>query len=152
MRGDLAEVAIGVVVLAWLFRRQLTARPVRERLTGALVLTAIGAVQTIDTFPLQQRITLTTLAVLSASVVVGLALSAARAYSMRLTVVQGTLMRQGTVVTALLWLLSVASHVVLGRADPVHSGTASLLAYIGLSLLAQQVVVRIRAGRYRQGA
>ncbi|GAS99117.1 uncharacterized protein RMCC_6082 [Mycolicibacterium canariasense] len=149
MRGELADAVVGILVLAWLLRRQLTVRPVRERLTSALVLTAIGAIQTIGSLP-QHVIGSATVAVTLASVVVGLVLSAARAYSMRLSVLDGTLTRQGTVVTVVLWLLSVASHIALGHANPAHSGAPSLLAYIGLSLLAQQLVVRMRAGQYRR--
>ena len=59
----------------------------------------------------------------------------------------GRLMRQGSWVTVLLWLLAVGLHLVVDSGNGV--GGATLLLYLGLTLGTQQVVVQWRARRMR---
>ncbi len=142
------DIVVGVVVLVWLLRRQLTARPVTERLGTATVLLLIGLVQTVANVQ-EQPLRPAPVMSLVLSLILGLLLSVARAYSMRVFVLDGTLMRRGTALTMVLWLTAVVIHWALAHTGSQPKVATSLLAYIGYSLLAQQLTMRVRTRHLR---
>lgn len=87
---------------------------------------------------------------LVASFAIGLALSVVRAFTVRLWFQDARLWRQGTWITVLLWLVAVGIHLadetlIVHEGGPRDAGQASMLLYLGGSLLVQTLVLRRRA-------
>ncbi|MFJ5677616.1 hypothetical protein [Streptomyces sp. NPDC093097] len=138
------NLAIAALVLVWLLSRQLTERPLRERSPVGLVLIAIGAVETgwyVTSYPLTWRDG----ALVAASLAAGVLLAAVRAFTVRLSVREGRIMRQGTALTAALWILGLAQHFLIDTAVAAQLGAVTVLFYFGVVLLAQQLVLVRRA-------
>jgi hypothetical protein len=153
-----ASALIWVAALAWLLSRQLQRRPIGGRRRGgrsgrrgpiALLLLLAGAVELVA-FTEHHHLDATTVGILCASFVVGAGLGVARGFTVRLWVENGQLFRQGTLVTAALWVLAAGLHlgsaeVIRQAGGPAGASSASMLLYLALSLTVQTRVLRHRA-------
>jgi len=149
--NTLTSVAIGVLVLGIILFRQVQKRSVREdsRPILLLVLLVIGIVELVQ-FVQGHPVNATGITMLLASLVAAGAFGAIRAYTVRLWRENGTLYRQGNLMTVLLWLVAIGVHF---GADVLidHSGSAkglssvSLMLYIAVSFGVQRFVVQGRA-------
>jgi len=150
-----ANAVLGLAVLAWVLWRQVQAREViTERSPrGLLVLAGFGvwaAAQGLG----GASVSPAALALVVAGVAISAGFGALRG---RLQPVwldaSGRVLRRGNALTVTLWLTAIAVHVgvdaVVARVDPGAAGLAggSLLVCLALSLTAQRLVVRGRAGR-----
>jgi hypothetical protein len=75
-----------------------------------------------------------------------------RAVTVRIWRQDGRVLRQGTWLTALLWLVSIGSHLAIGavqHGSAAAAAGAATLAFLGVTLGAQQLVLRARAGALR---
>ena len=150
--GELANIAIGVVVVVLLVARQLQARPVREtsglRIAG--ILGVIGVIEIVDASR-GHNLSATTVAWVFASLVVGGGLGAVRAMTVKIRRSQdGIAWRKGTMATGVLWVVSLAAHLALevGINDSTKIegfGASTLLLYLAVTLGTQREVVRWRA-------
>ncbi|MGG2461238.1 hypothetical protein ACO0M4_15680 [Streptomyces sp. RGM 3693] len=138
------NLAITAVVLLWLLSRQLVERPLREKSPVGLVLITIGAVETgwyVTAHPLSWRDGV----LVVVSLAVGVALAAVRAFTVRLSVRGDRVVRQGTPLTAALWVAGLGQHFLINAAVSAGLGAVSVLFYFGVVLLAQQRVLVGRA-------
>jgi len=150
------NVVLGVLVLAWILSRQVQKRPVRaSSLRVPVILAAVGLYEATsfvkDAAP-ASGVPASVLALLVLGVVVGGALAAVRGVQMRVwRDADGTVVRQGTGLTVLLWLVAIAAHlgidVLIDHVSHELSGlgSASLLLYLGVVLAIQGLVVQRRA-------
>jgi hypothetical protein len=152
--SELTNIGIGVVVVAVLIARQI--RPRRARETSGLRIGAILGV--IGLFEISGAIKGHTLgagtvAWLIGSLLVGGTLGAARAATVTIwRASDGTAWRKGTVLTAILWLVSLGAHLAMevgidGSTKIAGLGAASLLLYLAVTLGVQLEVVRQRAAK-----
>lgn len=145
--GRAPSLVIGLAVLAYLLVRQRQVRPVspRAQLVFPIALMLLGA-SDISGY-LQSRLPSPgQIGVLALSVVVlGAGLGAWRAWSVRLWWQQSQLLRQGTWLTMALWVVSVGLHLLIEGAAGI--GSASLLLYLGVTLVVQRLVFQARAKR-----
>ncbi|RFU36711.1 DUF1453 domain-containing protein [Actinomadura logoneensis] len=142
------NVLVVLLVLALVLRRQLRAQRIDEaRLyTLPVVLVVAGLAQggLVDHAHVAVSV-----ALLAGEAVTGLLLGAMRAATMRLwREPDGSLWRRGGGLTIAAWVVSIAVRAgttglaaVLG----VHTGSGNLLAFFGVSLLAQYAVTDVRA-------
>jgi predicted histidine transporter YuiF (NhaC family) len=153
--SDVVNILIGVAVVALLIVRQLRTRPVRE--TSAvriiLILAIIGVIEMVDASK-HHHVAASAVAL----IVFGLVLAAGFG-AWRATTVQvwrngdGSAWRKGTTATAALWILAIATHividVVIGHTDKSAAGvaSASILLYLAVSLGVQREMLRARAAR-----
>jgi hypothetical protein len=149
----LIDIVIGVVVVGLLVARQMRARPVREGSATriSVILGVIGLVELSDATK-GHSVGTAPVAWIVASLIVGGALGAARAFSAKTwRLPDGSAMSQGTAVTALLWLVSLAAHLAM-EVGIDHStkiaglGASSLLLYLAVTLGVQREVLRRRVG------
>ncbi|WP_285482049.1 hypothetical protein [Amycolatopsis sp. NBRC 101858] len=145
------NILVGLVVLAWLVWRQTQRRLVREdrRPVVLLILLVLGVLQ-LSTY----LKTASTSAMLIVALVVSLLLAAGfgvvRARSTRLWRKDGQLWRQGTWVTAALWVVGLGVHIgldLLFDSAAKGLGAGSILLYLAVSLGVQRLVVQARADR-----
>ena len=149
----LIDIVIGVAVVGLLLARQMRARPVREGSATriSVILGVIGLIELSDATK-GHPVGAGPVAWIVASLVVGGALGAARAFSTKIWRVQdGSAMSQGTVVTAVLWVVSLGAHhameVGIDHSTKIAGlGASSLLLYLAVSLGVQREVLRRRAG------
>ena len=151
--NELTDIVIGVAVVALLVARQMRARPVREGSATriSVILGIIGIVELTDATR-GHAVGGGPVTWIVASLVIGGALGAARAFSTKIWRVQdGSAMSQGTVVTAVLWAISLGAHLAM-EVGIDHStkiaglGASSLLLYLAVTLGVQREVLRRRAG------
>jgi len=150
------NVVLGVLVLGWILSRQVQKRPVTmSSLRVPVILAAVGLYETTsfvrDAAP-SSAVPVGAVALLVLGVVVGGALAALRGYQVRVwRDADGTVVRQGSGLTVLLWLVAIAAHlgvdVLIDHVShPLAGlGSASLVLYLGVVLGIQSLVVQHRA-------
>lgn len=100
-----SEDLIAPVVLAWVIDRQLRARRLRSWPVRGIVMTGLGVIAAVVALS-QHALTVSTALLLVLSLAVGGALAVARAFTTRLwDGGSGTVTRQGSWLTATLWLV-----------------------------------------------
>jgi hypothetical protein len=166
----MASLAVGLAALALILVRQLRARPLESGVVLVLVLGVLGLAETgAFLFGKQQFITFVkgrnhhlvlavpdARAVITAaagSLVLAAVTGALRAPSERLWRQDGQVWRKGTVLTVLLWLVSLGLHLgydaVVARAPDF--GDATMMLYFAVSVAAQRAALSARARRLGDG-
>jgi hypothetical protein len=149
------SVVIGLAVLAWVLFRQLSTRRLSENYRLSLILAIIGAVQFIDFLKGHPGNPGGITAAVAGSLVLAAAFGVARSLTVRVWRQGGQLLRKGTWVTALLWVIAVAAHygyddLVAGHITGKNGssvGNATVLLYLVISLTVQQFVLLARVKR-----
>lgn len=145
--GSLTAIAVDLVILALVIARQVRVRPLGSpRLP--LLIGAAGLIVLLG-YTRQHHTGLALIAFIAGSLVVAGLLGAARAVTVRLWRDGGQVLRQGTWLTAALWLVSAGLHLAGGFLPGVPAGTssASVLLYLGATWGAQHLVLSARARR-----
>jgi hypothetical protein len=142
---------IGLAVLALLVYRQLQVRPVRANFRLPLILAVIGVIQ-LSQFLKHDHHTGTVLAALAGSLALAAITGAIRAMTVRVWIQAGQALRQGTWITALLWVVSLGVHLgydylVDGKGSQAGLGTASLTLYFALTYTIQRFILQAKAQR-----
>ena len=143
---------IGLALLGWLLWRQLQVRELRRDrgYLFPLIVVAVGVVE-IAHYDGSHPLGATGTALLATSLVVAAVFGALRATTVRLWIEDGRLLRQGTLITAALWLVAIAIHLAGDRLIAPHDaeriGAVSLLLYLGVSLAVQRAALGERARR-----
>ena len=148
-----ADIAIGAAVVGLLVVRQMRARPVREGSAAriSVVLAVIGIIEISDAAK-GHSVGTGTWAWIVGSMVVGGGFGVVRAFSTKVWRTQdGSAMSQGTVLTAVLWVVSLGAHLAMevgidNSTKVTGIGASSLLLYLAVTLGAQREVLRRRAG------
>ena len=141
------SLVLGLAVLALLLFRQIKVHGVRANPLLPTILAVAGLIE-LDGYAQAHPFTALQGTLLAVSLLVfAVGLGAVRAWTVRIWVRDGRLVRQGTWATVLMWVIAVGLHLGLDAVNGV--GEASLLLYLGLALGTQQLVVQWRARRVR---
>ena len=145
------DLLIGLVVLAFILYRQLQTRPVRDNMRLPLIIAIIGVVQLVQYLQHGHHGAGVAVA-LAGSLVLAAVFGAIRAPTVRIWVDGGQAWRQGTWLTAVLWVVSLGVHLgydylVEGKGSQSGLGTASLLLYFGVTFTIQRLILQARARR-----
>ena len=146
------SIVIAVLVVALVCFRQLRTSSVREErgLVLYVLVFALGVLQTV-TFLQKHSVGATLLALVLASLVIGLGLGALRGRLVHVWRSNGQLLRRGNAWTVGLWVIGLAIHLSIDLVGPLVDKSAegfassTILLYIGLALGAQRFVVLRRA-------
>jgi hypothetical protein len=156
--ANVTNLIIGLAVVALLVSRQLMARRLNENYRLSVILAVIGLVELANFLKSVHgphddgRI----IVALVGSLVLAALLGAARALTVRVwRQDDGQLMRQGTWVTAVLWIVSLAVHLgydelVAGHiagANGGNVGDATIVLYLMITLAVQQFLLLARVRR-----
>jgi hypothetical protein len=149
--ANVADLLIGLAVLALILVRQMQVRPVRASMRLPLILAIIGVVE-LTQFLDHNHHTATVYAALAGSLVLAGITGAIRAMTVRVWIDGGQALRQGTWITALLWIASLAAHlgydyVVDGKGPQAGLGTASLTLYFAVTYTIQRLILQAKADR-----
>lgn len=150
--SNLTNIAIGLIVAGFLLVRQMQPRPAKETsaLRTVLILAVIGIAEMKGAIG-SRHLTAVTVAWLALSLLAAAGLGAIRAATVRIwRAGDGSAWRQGTTLTAALWLASMALHLVLDAVIDRSAGiaaleTSSILLYLAVTLGVQRAIVRRRA-------
>ena len=142
---------IGLAVLVLLVYRQLQVRPVRANFRLPLILAVIGVIQ-LTQFLKHDHHTGTVFAALAGSLALAALFGAIRAMTVRVWIQAGQALRQGTWVTAVLWVVSLGVHLgydylVDGKGSQAGLGTASLTLYFAITYTIQRFILQAKAQR-----
>jgi hypothetical protein len=152
----LADVVLGLAVLALLIYRQLRTRPVNASgLRVLAVLAVVGVVETSE-FLQQNHAGAITYAAIGGSLVLAAIFGTLRAATVRIWLQNGQPWSRGSWLTASLWIVALAAHlgydalVAHGHAER-GLGAATVVLYLAVSLGIQRVIVQSRAHRLQAG-
>lgn len=148
------DIAVGVAIVGLIMVRQMCVRPVAEdaRMVLFLVLGVLGVVSMSRTLQGHQ-VPMSAVVLLVGSLVLAAVLGGVRALSVRVwRAPDGRALRQGSAVTAVLWIVSIAAHLGADLwldklSDVAGLGASSILAYLAITWAAQSAVIRSRALR-----
>lgn len=150
---------IAVLAISWIFYRQLQARPLKDKTARiALVLAAVGLVQTVQYVSSGGEIG----AGHVVAAVLGLVIAVALAYPRALTTKifpgpDGRYLRQGTAATIGLWIVAIVLHIAVDVLAPLamgdHTGGGfagvTTMLFIGVTLFAQNHFLQQRVAAHR---
>lgn len=149
---------IGLAVLALILVRQMQVRPVRANMRLPLILAIIGVIELTQFLKQNQHIhhTGTIFAALAGSLALAVVTAAIRAVTVHIWIDSGQALRQGTWITALLWIASLAAHLgydylVEGKGAQAGLGTASLTLYFAVTYTIQRFILQAKAQRIADG-
>jgi hypothetical protein len=146
---------IGIAVLALLVYRQLQVRPVRANFRLPLILAVIGVIE-LTQFLKTDHHTGTVFAALAGSLVLAAITGAIRAMTVRVWIQAGQALRQGSWITAVLWVVSLGVHLgydylVDGKGPQSGLGSASLTLYFAVTYTIQRFILQAKAQRIADG-
>ena len=153
--ADAVSLVIGLAVLALVLFRQLATRRLSESYRMSIIFGVIGAVQFADFLKGHPGNPAGITEAVVGSLVLAGVFGVARAITVRVWRQGGLLMRQGTWITAILWIVAVAAHygyddLVAGHITGKNGssvGNATVLLYLVISLTVQQFVLLARVKR-----
>jgi hypothetical protein len=142
---------IGLAVLALILVRQMQVRPVRGSMRLPLILAIIGVIE-LTQFLQHHHNTVTVYAVLAGSLALAAITAAIRAMTVHVWIQAGQALRQGTWITAVLWIVSLGLHLgydylIDGKRAEVGLGSASLVLYFAVTYTIQRLILQARAQR-----
>jgi len=126
-------------------------RPVRASMRLPLILAVLGVIE-LSQFLRHDHHTATVLAALAGSLVLAAITGAIRAMTVRVWFDGGQALRQGTWITALLWIVSLGLHLgydylVDGKGSQAGLGSASLVLYFAVTYTIQRLILQARSQR-----
>lgn len=145
------DIVIAVAVLVFILYRQVQVRRTSQRMVLPIVLIIIGVASLAGGSSTSSgKLTGSELGILIALLALDAGcLGAVRAWTVRLwRDGQHGVLRQGTWVTVVLWLVGLAIHEGVDFAAHIPAG--STLLYVGVTLLAQQLALQARINRLEQ--
>ena len=153
--ANLTNLIIGVLVLVLLLSRQLVTRRLSESYRLSIILAVIGAVQFANFLKGHPGNPAGITEAVVGSLVLAGAFGVARAITVRVWRQGGLLMRKGTWITAILWIIAVAApygydDLVAGHLTGKNGssvGNATVLLSLEISLTVQQFVLLARVKR-----
>ena len=149
------SLVVGLAVLALVLYRQLATRRLTESYRLSIILAVIGVVEFVNFLKGHPGNPSGITEAVLGSLVLAAVFGVARAITVRVWRQGGQLMRKGTWVTAILWIVAVAAHygyddLVAGHLTGKNGssvGNATVLLYLVISLTVQQFVLLARVKR-----
>jgi hypothetical protein len=153
--ANVANIVIAVVVLALLLSRQLMTRRLSESYRLSIILAVIGVVEFATFLKGHPHHSGAIAVAVVGSLVIAGASGAARAPTVRVWRQGDQLMRKGTWLTAVIWVVGYAAHLgfdylVAGHATGTNGGNvgaATSLLYLVVTLTVQRYVLLARVAR-----
>jgi hypothetical protein len=153
--ANVTSLIIGLAVLAFVLARQLMTRRLSENYRLSVILAIIGVVEFVTFLKGHPGNPGGITAAVAGSLVLAAGFGVARALTVQVWRQGGQLMRKGTWLTAVLWVIAVAAHygyddLVAGHITGKNGssvGNATILLYLVISLTVQQFVLLARVKR-----
>jgi len=153
--ANLANLIIGIAVLALVLSRQLVTRRLSESYRLSVILAAIGIWEFANFLGGHPRDDGGIAAAVAGSLVLAAAFGAVRALTVRVWRENGQLLRRGTWLTALLWIAALAAHLgydylVAGHVTGKNGGNvgdATIILYLVVTLTVQRFMLLNRVAR-----
>jgi FtsH-binding integral membrane protein len=143
------DIVISLAVLVFILYRQRQVRRASPTLVLPVVLIIIGLLGLTTLSRGSDKLTSAELGILIALLALdAVGLGVVRAMTVRLWRDGDSVLRQGTWLTVGLWLVGIVIHEVVDLV--AHIPSTSLLLYLGVTLLAQQLVLQARVNRVAQ--
>jgi hypothetical protein len=153
--ANIANLVIGIAVLALLLSRQLVTRRLSESYRLSAILGILGIVEFVQFLSGHPHDDGGIAVAVVGSLVLAAGFGAVRALTVRVWRENGQLLRRGTWLTAVLWIVSLAAHLgydylVAGHITGKNGGNvgdATILLYLVVTLFVQRYIMLNRAAR-----
>jgi hypothetical protein len=153
--ANLGNLIIGIAVLAVLLSRQLVTRRLSESYRLSAILGILGIVELVQFLSGHPHDDGGIAVAVVGSLVLAAGFGAVRALTVRVWRENGQLLRRGTWLTAVLWIVSLAAHLgydylVAGHITGKNGGNvgdATILLYLVVTLFVQRYIMLNRAAR-----
>ncbi|URZ17487.1 hypothetical protein [Clostridium felsineum] len=138
---------IGILLILLIFYNQIRVRQVRQdmKLTLPIIMFILGVLNFKSYISTNS---LTTMALLSIAIsfsVLAFGMAAIRAYTVKLWSDNNIIYRKGTWLTIVLWIISIALHIILNKIG--HIGQSTSLIYFAITFTVQSFIVQNRVKR-----
>ncbi|RPA59014.1 hypothetical protein EF294_14400 [Gordonia oryzae] len=149
-------IAIGVIVLGYIFYRQLIERPIKDNpLKLPAILLVIGVISTVNYLQHVSQVAVGEVVSTLLGFVVAALIAVPRGYTMHIyRNAAGVMVRRGNAVTIVLWFVAIGAHLAIAVFGPTAFGeprgslggleSATILVFLGISLGVQGLVARKR--------
>jgi hypothetical protein len=153
--ADTANLILGVAVLALVLWRQLVTRRLSESYRLSIILAVIGVYEFVEFLNGHPHDDGGITAAVAGSLVLAAGFGVARALTVRVWRDNGQLLRRGTWLTALLWVVSLAAHLgydylvaghITGK-NGANVGDATVVLYLVVTLTVQRFILLNRVAR-----
>jgi hypothetical protein len=153
--ASITNLALGVLVLVLLLSRQLVTRRLSESYRFSVILAIIGIVEFANFLKGHPDDDGGIAVAVVGSLVIAAVFGAVRALTVKVWRENGQLLRKGTWLTAVLWILSLAAHLgydalvaghVTGK-NGANVGDATIMLYLVVTLTVQRFVLLDRVRR-----
>jgi hypothetical protein len=153
--ANLTNLVIGVLALALVLYRQLITRRLSENYRLSIILAVIGIVEFVNFLKGHPNDDSGIAVAVVGSLVIAAVFGVARALTVQVWRENGQLLRKGTWLTAVLWILSLAAHLgydelVAGHITGKNGGNvgdATVILYLVVTLTIQRFVLLNRVAR-----
>src|ERR1700722_17697029 len=153
--ANLANLLIGIAVLALFLSRQLVTRRLSESYRLSVILAVVGIVEFVDFLNGHPSDDGGIAAAVVGSLVLAAAFGAVRALTVRVWREGGQVLRRGTWLTAPLWVAALAAHLgydylVAGHVTGKNGGNigdATIILYLVVTLTVQRFILLNRVAR-----
>lgn len=157
--SNAVDLVIGLVVLGYILFRQMQVRPVRANMRIVLILAVVGVIELTNFLQHNNHVhhSAEIAAALAGSLVLAAVTGAIRAMTVRVWFDGSQALRQGTWLTALLWIVSLGLHLgydylIIGHGSLSGLGDATLTLYFAVTYLIQRLILQARADRLNSGS
>jgi hypothetical protein len=135
--------SLAMVVL--IFYNQVRVRQVKSdtKLTIPLVMLVLGIYNFKDYMATAQLTLISWVSIIISFSVLAIGMAAIRATTVKIWSDNKVIYRQGTWITVLLWIVSIAIHLVLNEIG--HVGQSTTLIYFAITFTVQKLIVQKRA-------
>jgi hypothetical protein len=151
--STVTNIVLGIVVLALLVYRQLSVRRLNESYRVTLIIAVIGVVEFVSFLNSHHGNRTEIVEAVLGSLAIAAVTGAIRAPTVKVwrDDASGQLLRQGTWLTAVLWVVSVAAHLgydsLVGGKATGDVGDATILLYLAVTLVVQRLIMLARVDR-----
>jgi hypothetical protein len=137
----------GLMVFVWIIYNQIRIRQVRRNLhlTVPIILVVLGLPNILTYVNTGKNTGLFLAGILAGLLFIAVVMGALRAFTVRIWAKDNMIFQQGTWITIVLWVVTIALHLLIDQIGNV--GESSLLITYGITLSIQRWVIYSRARR-----
>ena len=140
-----SELLLSLVVIALIFYNQVRVRKVSSdtRFTLPLIMCVLGVFTLKSYLDSNQLTVIAWITIIASFTLLAIGMAAIRATTVKLWIDTDVVYRQGTWVTILLWVVSIALHIALNQVG--HLGQSTFLIYFAITFTVQKLIIQKRA-------
>jgi hypothetical protein len=139
------EILFSLAIIVLIFYNQVRVRQVKSdtRFVLPLIMLVLGVINFKNYMATNELTVIAWISIITSFTLLAFGMAAVRATTVKLWTDNSVIYRQGTWITIVLWVISVALHAVLNQIG--HVGQSTSLIYFAITFSVQKLIVQKRA-------